>query len=306
MTDSHAGADADVRRLIATLEDRGKEPRHLREAFVDFVRAVEAGGAPHHQVERIEDATIAGKAGPIEVRIYTPANARPDATIAYFHGGGWVVGDLETGDLGARALAAELGIEVVSVHYRLVPEHPYPASFDDCLSVVEAAVARGRHSIYVAGESAGGNLAAAMAIACRDRGIRLAGQILINPLVDTVTTPSRQSLGYGAGLTVEAIDMFTDMYGAGADANDPRLWPNRAPTLVGVAPAFVITAAFDPLFDDGVNYARRLIEAGVPVTYQPMPTMMHAWWAVFTAAPGARKYLDQMMALARGFVGAYR
>lgn len=306
MTDSHAAADADLRRLIATLEDRGKEPRQLREAFADFVRAVEAGGQPRHRVDSVEDSTIDSPAGPIPVRIYTPTNASPGAAIALFHGGGWVVGDLETGDLGARALAAELGIEVLSVHYRLAPEHPFPAAFDDCMSVVESLAAGGRQSVYVAGESAGGNLAAAVAIACRDKGVRLAGQFLINALLDTTHTASRERLGYGAGVTVEAIDMFVAMYAGDAEQDDPRLLPNRARSLEGVAPAFVVTAQFDPLVDEGAEYARRLIAADVPIVYQPMPTMMHAWWALFTASSGARIHLDRMMCLARGFVGAYR
>lgn len=307
MNDPHENADPGVRGLIARLEDRGTAPEALRGAFLDFVRQVEAGGTPRHDIAKIVDSTIAGKAGPVAVRIYTPEGAMGDACFVYFHGGGFVVGDLETADLGARALAAELRIKLISVHYRLAPEHPFPAPFDDCLSVIQSVAAEGVRSIYIGGESAGANLSAALAQACRDANIRLAGQFLINPLVEGILcTPSRNRLGHGDGLTLEAIDMFIRLYAGAADPNDPRISPLRAATLAGVAPAFVTTAECDPLLDDGILYAKRLIKAGVPTIYQPMPRMMHAWWALLTASPAARAHLDQMMSLARGFVGAYR
>lgn len=308
MNDSHAGADPDVRRLIGMLEDRGPEPADMRAAFLDFVRRLSAQGAPP-AIAHIHDSEIAGSAGPIPVRIYEPQD-RPIATsdvFVFLHGGGWVIGDLETADLGARVLAAGLDMRVVSVHYRLAPEHPFPAGLEDCLSVVRAAIAGTSGSVYVGGESAGANLSAAVALTCRDEGRHLAGQFLINPGIDLIAdTESRRRLGYSDGLTMAAIKTFTALYAGQNDPADPLMSPLRAANLAGVAPCFLTTAEFDPLLDEGAAYAQRLIDAGVPVVYLPMPKMMHAWWLLLTTSAGAADNLKRMMALARGFVEAYR
>jgi acetyl esterase len=308
---SHDGADPEVRRLIALLVDRGPEapPAALREAFVDFVRKVEAMGPPHAEVAEVRDTAIPGDGGAIPVRLYLPAEAAgdPGDCFVFLHGGGWTVGDLETGDLGARALCEGLGIRVVSVHYRLAPEHPFPAPLDDCMAVLRALRGRFAGSLYVGGESAGANLSAAAALLCRDEAIRLAGQVLINPAVDHRTTSaSHRRLGHGEGLTTEAVETFFGWYVGDADPADPRISPIFAETLVGVAPCFLVTAEFDPLLDDGAAYAKRLIDAGVPLTYLRMPGMMHAWWALTTASAAADANLKRMLALARGFVAAHR
>jgi acetyl esterase len=307
--DSHAGADPEVRRLISTLAERGPGIADIRAAFRDFVRRVEAEGGPRPEIARIADGAVAGPAGPIPVRLYEPHD-RPAATsdaFVFLHGGGWAIGDLDTGDLGARALAAGLAMRVISVDYRLAPEHPFPAGLDDCMAVVRAAIAGTSGSVYVGGESAGANLSAVAAMLCRDEGLRLAGQFLINPGVDLLAdTPSRRRLGHSEGLSMAAIAMFTAMYAGKGDAADPRMSPLRAASLAGVAPCFVTTAGFDPLLDEGVAYAQRLIAEGVPVVYLPMPKMMHAWWVLLTASSGAADNLVRMMALARAFVAAHR
>ncbi len=311
MTTSHEGADPEIRHLIGMLEDQGPgaPPSALREAFVDFVRKVEARGSPHAEVAEVRDTTVSGEAGTIPVRMYLPAQVDndPGDCFVFLHGGGWTVGDLETGDLGARALCAGLGIRVISVHYRLAPEHPFPAPLDNSMAVVRAMRDRFSGSIYVGGESAGANLSAAAALLCRDEAIPLAGQFLINPAVDHRTTSSsHQRLGDGEGLTSEAVEMFFGWYAGNMNPSDPRISPIFTETLAGVAPCFLVTAEFDPLIDDGAAFAKRLIDAGVPVSYLPMPRMMHAWWALLTASSAAGANLQRMLHLARGFVAANR
>ena len=311
MSTSHDGADPEARRLIAMLEDRGPDapPAALRDAFVDFVRRLKAMAPSDIEVARTEDTMVPGDHGAIPVRTYTPRQIAndPDDCFVFLHGGGWTVGDLETGDLGARALCEGLGIRVVSVHYRLAPEHPFPAPLEDCMAVVRTMRDCIPGSLYVGGESAGANLSAAVALLCRDQAIPLAGQFLINPAVDHRTTSaSHRRLGNGEGLTSDAVSTFFGWYIGTADPADPRISPIFAETLVGVAPCFLVTAEFDPLLDDGAAYARRLINAGVPLTYLPMPGMMHAWWALITASAAANANLKRMVFLARGFVAANR
>jgi acetyl esterase len=198
-------------------------------------------------------------------------------------------------------------MSVISVDYRLSPEHPFPAPLDDCMAVVRAMRDRFAGPLYIGGESAGANLSAAAALLCRNQAIRLAGQFLINPALDYRTTSeSHRRLGNGEGLTSKAVDRFFGWYVGDADPADLRISPIFAETLVGVAPCFLITAEFDPLLDDGAAYAKRLVDAGVPVTYLPMPAMMHAWWALIGASPAAAANLKRMLSLARGFVEAYR
>ena len=252
---------------------------------------------------RVVDGEISGDAGPIPVRIYEPTGSATDAldVLVFLHGGGWVIGDLETADTGARALAAGLGVRVVSVHYRLAPEHPFPAAFDDAMrAIAHVAAQPTTRAILVAGESAGANLAAATALRVRDQGgPALAGQILINPLLDaSCTSDSHRRNGADYGLTTADVRRFLDWYLQGADPTDPRVAPLHAPDLAGVAPCLVVTAGFDPLLDDGSRYARRLIDAGVAVTYLPMPAMVHGWWCLLTAAPAAGRELERLLAAA--------
>jgi acetyl esterase len=228
-------------------------------------------------------------AGGVPVRIYRPAGV-PDATrlpgLVYFHGGGWVIGDLDTHDTLCRQLTAEAGISVVSVDYRLAPEHKFPAAADDAWAATQWVV---KHAdelgvdaarLAVGGDSAGGNLAAVVALLARDAGgppIRL--QALLYPVTDVgAESPSYAELADGYLLTRDSMRWFIAHYlGKPQDAEDWRVSPIRARSLAGVAPALVVTAGYDPLRDEGDAYARQLRAAGVSVDHVTFGGMIHGF-----------------------------
>jgi acetyl esterase len=211
----------------------------------------------------VRDDVVAG----VPVRIYTPPGA--SGTVAYFHGGGWVLGNLESVDAVCRGLAVAANAEVVSADYRLAPEHRYPAAVEDARAVAGRADA-------VAGDSAGGNLAA---IAARHHRERLKAQLLIYPVIDAgVNTPSYGEFGQGHGLTAAAMRRFWELYLDGADGLQPDASPLRATDLGGLPPAYVLTAELDVLRDEGEAYAAALQEAGVPVTLDRRAGAIHGFW----------------------------
>jgi acetyl esterase len=225
-----------------------------------------AGRGP--EVARVEDGEVAG----VPVRIYEPAGAR--GTVAYFHGGGWVLGTLDSVDAVCRALAVAAGARVVSVDYRLAPEHRYPAALHDGLAVTRAL----EPPLAVAGDSAGANLGA---IVARHQHERLAAQLLVYPVTDAgVNTPSYREFGDGFGLTAAGMRRFWDLYLDGADGLQPDASPLRAEQdeLAGLPPAYVLTAECDVLRDEGEAYARKLREAGVDVTLDRQPGGIHGFW----------------------------
>jgi acetyl esterase len=207
----------------------------------------------------------------------------------FFHGGGWVIGDLDSHDVVCRKLADEGELIVVSVDYRLAPEHKFPAAVDDAIAatrwIAEHAKQHGIDAsrLMVGGDSAGGNLAAVVAIAARDgNGPDIAGQVLIYPAIDfAMTHPSHREPETSILLTHSVILWFRDHYLNGvADVHDWRASPARAKTLIGLPPAYVLTAGADPLRDEGEEYARRLTEAGVPVTYRHFPGQFHGFFTM--------------------------
>jgi acetyl esterase len=246
------------------------------------------------------DLHVAGPGGPIPVRLYRPeprsAGALP--ALVYLHGGGWVIGGIEDVDGLCRELAAGAGCVVLNVGYRLAPEHPFPAAAEDAWAVLAALAADPRRygadpgTLAVAGESAGGNLAAVTALRARDEGLSLVHQLLVYPITDTaMDTASWAAYGTGLGLDASGMAAFMDLYRADADPADPRLAPLRAPILSGAAPATVITAECDILRDEGEAYARRLAEAGVPVELRRYPGMVHSFFLlpeIFDAGVEAR------------------
>ena len=223
------------------------------------------------------------------MRLYRPLGASEDEALpvlVYYHGGGWTIGDLDTHDVPCREFANLARCAVASVDYRLAPEHKLPAAFDDAVAATHWVHAHARSlgidasRLAVGGDSAGGNLAAAVAIAFRDTaGPRIAMQTLIYPAVDqTADTPSHASFAEGYLLTRDAILWFKGNYLRGpADEADWRASPLRAGDLAGLPPAYVITAGFDPLLDEGRAYAERLREAGVKVTYECFAGMIHGF-----------------------------
>ena len=228
-------------------------------------------GAPP-SVGRIGDRTIPGPAGKIAVRITAPAGPGPFPALVYFHGGGWVVGSIATHDALARAITNAARIAVVSVEYRLAPEHPYPAAVEDAFAATAWVAANGASigidpaRIAVGGDSAGGNLAAAVALMARDQGgPRLAFQLLIYPITnDDLDTPSYRDYAQGYMLTRAAMAWYWDQYvPTPGDRRQPYVSPLRAPDLRGLPPALVATAEYDVLRDEAEVYAARLAEAGI-------------------------------------------
>jgi acetyl esterase len=258
---------------------------------------------PPEEVAKVEDRTIPGPSGvQIPFRIYTPSGQGPLPVLAYFHGGGWVIGNLETVDAPCRALANGAGCVVVSVDYRLAPEHTFPAAAEDCYAatrwVAEHAAELGGdpRRIAVGGDSAGGNLAAVVSLMARDRGgPALVFQLLVYPVTDySYDTPSYQENAEGYLLTRGAMVWFWDHYlSGGQDGRHPHASPLRAESLANLPPALVITAEYDPLRDEGEAYAKRLEQAGVPVTLTRYPGMIHGFFQMGGVLEGGRRAITQ-------------
>jgi acetyl esterase len=244
------------------------------------------------ELKSVTPLAIPSPAGTIPARVYTPMKLRQANGLApclvFFHGGGWVIGDLDSHDVVCRKLADEGGLIVISVDYRLAPEHKFPAAVDDAIAatqwIADNAKALGIDAarLMVGGDSAGGNLAAVVAIAARDgNGPAIAGQLLIYPATDfAMTHPSHREPETSILLTHSVIRWFRDHYLGDADGNDWRASPARVTKLAGLPPAYVLTAGADPLRDEGDEYARRLKEAGVAVTYRHFPGQFHGFFTM--------------------------
>jgi acetyl esterase len=260
---------------------------------------------PPQPVTSVVDRSIPGVDGELPVRIYAPDGPRPMPALVFFHGGGWVVGSLNTHDVLCRALANGGGCIVVSVDYRLAPEHKFPAAIDDCEAATRWVHANAQSlgidtgRIAVGGDSAGGNLAAAVALALRDSGgPSLAYQLLIYPVTDhNYDTDSYRTNGEGYRLTLAAMQYYWNHYlRAASDADNQRASPLRARDLRGLPPAFVATAEFDPLLSEGRAYADRLGEAGVAVEYCEYPGLVHGFAAQGGVVDRAREAIDELAA----------
>ncbi len=264
-----------------------------------------AAAGPKRSEPTVTELTIPGAAGPISARFYEPPRIgledRP--LIVYFHGGGWTIGDLDTCDSVCRFLSLETPAIVLSVDYRLAPEHPFPAAVEDALAAFQWAatdnpkLGADRDRIAVAGDSAGGNLAAATGLLARDAGGPApAMQVLLYPVTDVVGGQrSREEFGRGFLLAKADMDWFERHYlPADADRADPRVSVLRAPELSGLPPAYIATAGFDPLRDEGEAYAERLREAGVEVTLRRHPGLVHSFANMTAVSATAR---DAMLEL---------
>lgn len=261
------------------------------------------------------DRQIPGPGGDLRVRIYRAEGAQGKLPlIVYFHGGGWVLCDLETHDALCRNLATEAQAVIVSVDYRMAPEHCFPAAPEDCMAATRWAMSQAADLgidpalTVVAGDSAGGNLAAAVALRARDEGLALAGQLLIYPVTAhyTAAFDSYAEFASGYGLTRDAMVWFWDLYLGGAknevaaQALSPQAAPMLAQDLQGLAPALVLTAAVDVLRDEGEAYGLRLIEAGVPTTLTRCPGMHHGFFTYPGVLDGANRAAAQAGAWVRG------
>ena len=293
----------EVRALLEMIDALGapplesQDPVEARNARVDSMKMM--GGEPE-VLGYVENLTIPGPGGEIPVRVYAIERGgalRP--ALVYFHGGGFVFGNLDTHDAVCRAIAKESGAVVISVDYRLAPENKFPAAVDDSYAATAWVAANAErlgidtHRIAVGGDSAGGNLATVVAMRCRDAGgPALSAQILIYPLTDhsSFETESHRECGENYFLTRAGMEWFAGHYLASVDQKrHPEVSPLLAPNLKDLPPALVITAEFDPLRDEGEAYARRLEQAGVPVTVTRYPGMIHGFVSMRGVLSGGRQ-----------------
>ena len=255
----------------------------------------------------VADRTIPGPGGALPVRVYMPVGVGPFPLVVYFHGGGWVVGDLDTQDMICRGLCDGASAVVVSVDYRLAPEHKFPAAVDDawtatCWAAAHAAELGGDAArLSVAGDSAGANLSAAVALRTRDEnGPRLRAQILIYGSCNypSIRTPSTEEFAAGPIITEAAIDYFWKQYlvDPAVDQDHPWASPARAASHRNLAPAFIATAEMDPSRDDGERYAEILARAGVPTESRRYPGMPHGFVSWVGLVDQAQKCIDDACA----------
>jgi acetyl esterase len=257
-------------------------------------------GGKETPVGKIENRKIPGPAGEIPVRIYTPLDAKADVLpgLVFFHGGGFVIGDLETHDDLCRCLANGSGCRVVSVDYRLAPEFPFPAAVEDCYAATKYVAGHASEfgidpaRLAISGDSAGGNLAAVVSLLAKEQGPKIGFQLLIYPVTQLgqPDLPSMKENAKGYFLERESMAWFTRMYCPDASHHgDARMSPLLAKDLSGLPPAYVVTAGFDPLRDEGKAYADKLDAAGVPVTYVNYPGMIHGFFSLRGLIPKARE-----------------
>src|SRR5581483_1117552 len=302
--------DPKARELLDQLAALGSPP--LNELPVPEARQLLASllvaPAEPARVAKVENRSIPGSAGAIPIRIYTPEGTPPFPVLVWLHGGGWVLGSLETHDALCRSLARAVPAVVVAVDYRLAPEHKFPAAAEDAYAATAWVAAHAgeigadARRVAVGGDSAGGNLAAVVSLMARDRGgPRLAHQLLVYPATDAgLEHASMRENADGYWLTRDMMAWFWNLYLGGArDGGSPLASPLRAQDLRGLPPATVITAEFDPLRDEGEAYAARLRAAGVPVDLRRWDGMIHGFFAMETIFPQGRAAVEHAAAALR-------
>ncbi|NQW21944.1 MAG: alpha/beta hydrolase [SAR202 cluster bacterium] len=271
------------------------------------VNAKKRPRSPGAEVAKVEDRTIPGPDSDVSVRIYTPEGDGPFPILAWFHGGGWVVGDLESADGAARNMCAGGQCVVISVDYRLAPDTKFPGPAEDCWAATTWAVNNAASingdptRLAVGGDSAGGNLAAAMALMAADRGgPEIALQLLVYPVTDLdYNTVSYGDNAEGYSLTKVTMQYYWDQYIDAEHAANPYAVPMRAKSLAGQPPALVITAEFDPLRDEGEAYAKRLQEAGVATTSTRYDGVIHGFFSMGAFVDKGQQAVDEASAALR-------
>jgi len=274
------------------------------QAPVDEIRRNTQGrtitSGPVENILEISNRFIPGPTSDLPVRIYRPTVATNAPAIVYFHGGGWVLNFLDIYDASLARLANQSGATIIAVNYQKAPEHPFPIPFDDCYATLLWVVANAtnlgidENGIGVAGDSAGGNLAAAVALKARDNDIALSVQILIYPATDrNFDTASYKENATGYGLSTQAMQWFWDQYLQGSHHDEnPYAIPMRAASFKALAPAIIITAQYDPLLTDGERYAELLHRDGVPVLYKGYEGMIHGFFTNMAITPTAQQAID--------------
>jgi acetyl esterase len=288
--------DPDAAAVFKAFQEAGRPPYETvspAEARELYLKGRLVTNPEPPELKAVQPLAIPSPDRIIPARIYTPLRLRQTEGLApalvFFHGGGWVIGDLDSHDVVCRTLAVEGELIVVSVDYRLAPEHKFPAAVDDAIAATNWIALNATQlgidpsRLAVGGDSAGGKLAAVVAIAARDSGApAIAGQVLIYPAIDfAMTHPSHSEPETSVLLTHSVIRWFRDHYLNGAaDVADWRASPARAATLAGLPPAYVLTAGADPLRDEGDEYASRLKQAGVAVTHRTFAGQFHGFFTM--------------------------
>jgi acetyl esterase len=305
----------EVRTILDLLEATEAPP--LSEQTPEGLRAAYAAMSTlgvKDDVASVTDRTIPGPGGDLPVRIYVPATPAPGTdgaglpVLVWYHGGGWVIGDLETADGTVRAMANGAGAVVVSVDYRLAPEHPFPAAVDDAVAAVRwvagsaAELGVDPARLAVGGDSAGGNLAAVVAQQLRDSGPAVAFQLLVYPVTDAhLALPSMDENAEGYFLEKATMEWFRGHYLGDGDRDDPRISPLSATddALAGLPPALVITAEYDPLRDEGEAYGERLRQAGVETIVTRYDGVIHGFFSMRDMLPDGAAAIDEATAALR-------
>jgi acetyl esterase len=299
--------DPNVELLLSAMAQGGQS---LSEMGVEQARAMIeqfdalAAGSPV-ELPRVEDMNAPGAAGDIPLRLYSPAADAVLPVVVYFHGGGWVIGNIKSHDFICRRLARDANATVISVDYRLAPEHTFPCAVEDCYAVTKWVADNAQQlkvdgsRLAVAGDSAGGNLTAVTALQARDRGgPTIAFELMIYPVVDgTMSFPSIKENAEGYLLTAADMVWFYDQYAPdGVDRKNPMLSPLYAPDLSGLPPALVITAEYDPLRDEGEAYADALQQAGVEARSSRYDGMVHGFFGLDAVVPAAAPAMEEAAA----------
>jgi acetyl esterase len=299
--------DPDANAVLTAFREAGRPPYETLtppEAREWYLKAREVANPEPPALASVTAMTIPGPAGAIPARLYTPKTLRQQdglsPCLVFFHGGGWVIGDLDSHDVVCRILAHEGEMLVISVDYRLAPEHKFPAAIDDAIAatrwIADNAVQLNVNvdHLLVGGDSAGGNLSAITAIDARDNGgPKLKGQLLIYPATDfRMDHPSHHEPETSCLLTHTVMHWFSDHYlNSPADIENWRASPARMENLKGLPPAYVLIAGADPLRDEGAEYARRLADAGVAVTHKTYPGQFHGFITMGKILPKANEAL---------------
>lgn len=309
----HPSAEA----MIQVMSDMGMAftpdgtPEDRRAAMI---AATTNPAVPKHPVHEVSDRTIPGPAGDIPVRVYRPSDAQSLPLLVWFHGGGWVTGNLDTHDQICRMLADEAGIVVLSVDYRLAPEAKFPAAVDDCAAAYEWSLAHAGDvgadatRIAIGGDSAGGNLTAVVALVARERGLAQPKlQLLVYPVTDyELESDAMVENAKGYFLEAESMRWFYGHYArTPADGDDWRFSPIRADDLSGLARAVVITAEFDPLRDQGEAYGEKLRAAGVPTEVVRADGLIHGFFGMHAFMPPGKDAWDVSIAALRDALGVH-
>jgi acetyl esterase len=315
MTDRHPDLDEQARALLEELESGVAPPSstlsvETGRALLDDLFAVDDPAS----VGEVTDIGIQGPNGSIPLRIYSPDGEGPFPVFVFLHGGGWVRGSLDAYDGPCRLLAKEADCVVVSVGYRRAPEHPFPAGLEDCYAAVEWAADHAADlggdpdRVAVGGDSAGGNLTAAVTLAARDReGPDIAHQILVYPSVNPPSVrwfDSYDDYGTDYFLEMDSVEWYLDQYlPNAADRGNAYAFPLRARDLSGLPPATVLTAGFDPLLEEGAAYAERLESAGVPVEHRNYEAQIHGFLSLYEHIDDGHEALEYVAERLRTAVG---